>query len=42
MSESLGMSVYRPASQPKAVIQIVHGMSEHRKRYDDFAQYLKQ
>ena len=25
---------------PKAIIQIVHGMSEHAARYDDFAQFL--
>lgn len=26
--------------KPKAVIQLVHGMSEHIERYDDFANYL--
>lgn len=26
---------------PKAVIQIVHGLKEHKKRYYDFAEYLK-
>ncbi|NLZ25790.1 MAG: alpha/beta hydrolase [Clostridiales bacterium] len=25
---------------PKGVVQIVHGMAEHAKRYDSFAQYL--
>ncbi len=25
---------------PKAIVQIVHGMQEHAKRYDDFAKYL--
>jgi len=26
--------------EPKAIVQIVHGMSEHIDRYDDFARYL--
>ena len=29
-----------PAGEPKAVIQIVHGMAEHAKRYDDIAVYF--
>ncbi len=28
------------APQPRGVVQIVHGMSEHVRRYDDFARYL--
>lgn len=28
------------ARNPKAVVQIVHGMAEHARRYDDFAQFL--
>ncbi len=28
------------ASKPKAVIQVVHGMEEHKERYDAFAEYL--
>lgn len=31
---------YKEAQQPKAIIQIAHGMVEHIQRYDDFAQYL--
>lgn len=27
-------------SSPKGVVQIVHGMAEHARRYDDFAKYL--
>lgn len=27
-------------ASPKAVVQIVHGMQEHAKRYDDFAKFL--
>ena len=26
--------------EPKAVIQIIHGMQEHVKRYDEFAQTM--
>ena len=26
--------------QPKAIVQIVHGMNEHSKRYDEFARFL--
>lgn len=26
--------------KPKAVVQIIHGMKEHAKRYDNFAKYL--
>ena len=29
-----------PEQQPKAVLQIVHGIAEHVERYDDFANYL--
>jgi alpha-beta hydrolase superfamily lysophospholipase len=32
--------LYWPSSQPLAGLLIVHGMSEHRKRYDPFAAYL--
>ena len=29
-----------PAGEPKAVLQIVHGIAEFVERYDDFANYL--
>lgn len=29
-------------AQPKAVLQLVHGMVEHIKRYDEFARFLNQ
>lgn len=29
-----------PAGEPKAVMQIVHGIAEHVERYDDFANFL--
>ena len=35
-------SVWYPEREPKAVVQIVHGIAEHIARYDDFAQYLNQ
>jgi len=37
----LALSVVRPAYRPvKAVVQIIHGILEHRKRYLDFAHHL--
>lgn len=43
MSESkiIAQTIYRPNKKAKAVIQILHGMSEHRKRYEEFAQVLQ-
>lgn len=35
-----GSSEQEGSEKPKAVIQIVHGMSEYIDRYDDFARYL--
>ena len=35
----LSCSVFE-ASSPKAVVQIVHGMEEHKDRYDAFAEFL--
>lgn len=29
-----------PGSTPKALVQILHGMEEHKERYDDFAAFL--
>lgn len=29
-----------PAASPRGVVQIVHGMSEHVRRYDEFARFL--
>ena len=31
---------WEPETQPKAVLQIVHGIAEFSERYDEFAQYL--
>lgn len=38
--QSVVYTVYRPQKEIKAVIEIVHGMMEHRKRYDYFAKAL--
>ncbi|MCR5795785.1 MAG: lysophospholipase [Solobacterium sp.] len=41
MDESLAWTVYRPEEQEvKAAVFIIHGMEEHRRRYDAFANYL--
>ncbi len=32
--------LYQQAKSPKGVIHILHGMAEHAKRYEGFAQYL--
>ena len=31
---------WTPEGEPKAVLQIVHGIAEYAQRYDDFANYL--
>ena len=31
-----------PAGQPKAVVQLIHGMCEYIERYDDFANFLRE
>ena len=41
MDHTIGVSIYRPNGKIKGVVQIVHGMAEHRKRYEPFAQFLK-
>ena len=32
--------VWEPEGQPRAIVQIIHGIAEHVDRYDDFARYL--
>ncbi len=41
MSETLALTIYRPAGKPKGAVTVVHGMSEHRRRYDAFAEHLQ-
>ncbi len=36
----LAIRVWAPASTPRAIVQIGHGMSEYIERYDDFARFL--
>ena len=31
-----------PDTQPKAIVQIVHGIAEHTLRYDDYASWLNE
>lgn len=38
----LNVRIWEPENEPKAVLQIVHGMAEHIERYDRFARYLNQ
>ena len=39
-ADALEISVLRctPAGRPRAIIQLVHGMAEHKERYIDFMQ----
>lgn len=34
--------LWRPEGEPRAIVQIVHGIAEHVERYGDFAYYLTQ
>lgn len=38
----LHCAVWTPQQQPKAVVQLIHGIAEHIARYDAFAQFLTQ
>lgn len=35
------VTVFRPSGSPRAIVQIAHGMAEHRGRYEDFARFLQ-
>lgn len=39
-SDRIAYYVYKPYSEPKAIVQIVHGMCEYCKRYEDFISFL--
>lgn len=41
MEISLEARVYRPQTEPQAVLVVVHGMEEHCRRYRDFAVFLR-
>ena len=32
--------VWEPEGEPRAILQIIHGIAEHVDRYDDFARFL--
>ncbi len=34
------VNIYLPEKPPKAIVQINHGVAEHSKRYNDFAEFL--
>ena len=37
---TLALMVVRPEGAPRAIVQIAHGMCEHKERYAPFAEYL--
>ena len=37
---SLHCGIWKPEGQPKAVVQLIHGIAEHIRRYDAFARFL--
>ena len=39
-SGKIHVSLWEPDGDFAGIIQIVHGLVEHSKRYDDFANYL--
>ena len=36
----LHCAIWTPEGEPKAVVQLIHGIAEHIGRYDDFARFL--
>lgn len=38
----LGVSLRLPEGKPKGILQLVHGMAEHRERYHDFMDFCAQ
>lgn len=36
----LHCAVWTPEGEPKAVVQLIHGIAEHIGRYDEFARFL--
>lgn len=39
---TLSLSIIEPKGKPKAIVQISHGMAEHKERYYDFMEYLSE
>lgn len=40
--DTLHVGVWEPSENPKAILQISHGMIEYIERYDEFAEFLKE
>ena len=40
--QNLSYKFYRPETEAEAVVFCVHGMQEHKMRYDAFAKYLNE
>lgn len=40
ISEYLDAELFLPTSEPKGIVQIIHGMSEHSMRYINFGEFL--
>ena len=38
----LHCALWKPEGEPKAVVQLIHGIAEHIGRYDAFAKFLTQ
>ena len=38
----LHCALWKPEGEPKAVVQLIHGIAEHILRYDHFATFLTQ
>ena len=36
----LHCAIWTPEGEPKAVVQLIHGIAEHIGRYDEFARFL--
>ena len=36
----LHCALWKPEGEPKAVVQLIHGIAEHIERYEDFARFL--
>lgn len=36
---ALGVTIFVPRSKPRGILQLVHGMAEHRRRYYDFMEF---
>lgn len=41
-NEKIFIHVWDSVNNPKGIVQLIHGMAEHGKRYEDFAMYLNE